>query len=558
MAKPLPRVLSATAIVVLVPAAVIWTLRATGTVSSPALGAALGALLSLGVYQLGAECWQRRADTSDVLFGDLMLWGWVRRCRQQRRIADAGSLLDGTRARELTPASRSQLLRRLATDLEARDPYTLGHSRRVARYSALVAQRLGASAPELARIRTAAALHDIGKLNTPLDVLRKPSALTDAEYELIKRHPGDGAALVAILEDPAVTEIVLRHHERLDGSGYPDGCRAEQVPLGARIIAVVDTFDAITSARPYRAAKPHRMALEILREEAGSKLDAEVVDAFVASYHARRPLGIWIIVTELVDQLPGWIGGGLVSSGARLAAVAAGTIAAGAGTFLLPAVGISATTPTGSSATHHRSGVIAERAPAAGARTTNASRQHAGQTRRAATARTGSDRGGRGSHSRSRSSSRAQPATGGNRAPAPGGSGGPIASPAGAPGDAGGGTGGSGTGGGGKNGSGGRGSAGGAHGGSGSGGRRGISAGATVGGGAGPSAGVSVGVGGSGASVGAGASGGSGSAPVSAGVSAGSSGVGVTATVGGTGVGVTVGSGGTTVGLGGLGVSLGG
>ncbi len=368
MIRLLPKVATATGLVTLTPLVAVWGLRGFGVVSSPLLAAALGAALSLAVYHLAANRWQRRADAADVLFGDLMLWGWVRRWLQQRRIADAAALLGSGRVlsgrswtrrgwirrapapldpMQLSLAARAQLLERLATDLEARDAYTLGHSRRVARYAGLIAKRMGEPKEEVTRIRTAAAMHDVGKVRTPVEILRKPGALTDAEFESIKRHPGDGAEMVAILEDEALTEIVLRHHERLDGSGYPDRLGATGVPLGARIIAVADTFDAITSARPYRAAKPHKQALDILRAEAGTKLDAEVVDAFLSAYLGRRLFGAWIALTDLGERMLAWLATDAVGSGTRLAAIAAGTVAVGGGALALHATTGAARRPSG-------------------------------------------------------------------------------------------------------------------------------------------------------------------------------------------------------------------
>ncbi|MDQ6606585.1 MAG: HD-GYP domain-containing protein [Actinomycetota bacterium] len=359
MFRLLPKVLAATALVAFSPLLAVWGLGRLGVVHSPALAAVLGAALSLAAYHLAATVWQRRRDAADVLFGDLMLWGWVRRCVQQRRITDAAALLGAgrgtigcatsgpgtaggaTAGRDhlmlLSPARRVQMLERLASDLEARDPYTLGHSRRVARFSALIGKRMGVPNAELSRIRTAAAVHDIGKLLTPLDVLHKPGGLTDAEFELIKRHPSDGARMVEILEDGALTEIVLRHHERLDGSGYPGGLQGEEVSRGARIIAVADTFDAITSSRSYRAARPHKQALDILRAEAGTRLDEDAVGAFLSAYLGRRPFGAWVAFTDIAERLLAWLAGDVVGTGSRLAAIAAGTVAVGGGALVLPA-----------------------------------------------------------------------------------------------------------------------------------------------------------------------------------------------------------------------------
>jgi putative nucleotidyltransferase with HDIG domain len=257
-----PKVIAATTLVAVAPAGVVWGLRAAGIVGAFLPCAALGALLSLVTCSAAARLWERSDRAGDVLFGDLMIWGWIRRCHQERRLADAASLLGARRAPGATdPLSlsierRTRLLEQLAADLEAGDPYTHGHSRRVARYATLIAKRMGVSGDELARIRLAAALHDVGKLETPTAVLHKPGRLTNSEFAIVREHPVTGAEMVSILEDPELSEIVLHHHERLDGTGYPDRLPGDQIPLGARIISVADTFDAITSARPYRAARP--------------------------------------------------------------------------------------------------------------------------------------------------------------------------------------------------------------------------------------------------------------------------------------------------------------
>ncbi len=161
----------------------------------------------------------------------------------------------------------------------------------------MIARGLGLPSDQVARIRAAAAVHDVGKLLTPKAILNKPGRLTDAEFDVIKRHPVDGAEMVAALGDHELTQIVRHHHERLDGAGYPNRLAGEQIPLGARIIAVADTFDAITSARAYRAAARHQKAIDILRAEAGSQLDPEAVRAFIAYYDGTRPTAVWALVT---------------------------------------------------------------------------------------------------------------------------------------------------------------------------------------------------------------------------------------------------------------------
>ncbi len=380
-----PKVIAATTVVAVVPAVAVWGLRAAGIVGAFLPCAALGALLSLLACSVTARLWERSARAGDVLFGDLMIWGWIRRGYQQRRIADAASLLGVHRVDgaadplSLSIERRTQVLERLASDLEARDPYTHGHSRRVARYATMIAKRIGAGGEELARIRIAAALHDVGKLETPTAVLHKPGRLTESEFAIVKEHPVTGAQMVSILEDPELESIVRHHHERLDGTGYPDRLAGDRIPLGARIISVADTFDAITSARPYRAARPHREALKILRAEAGTQLDGDAVNAFCSVYSGRRPLSAWVAFTDLGERLLAWFVPETLGSTARVAALAASAAAVGGGVAALPAAGRSAArdshtaalarTP-GSGATRGAESVVAahatvSRAPAA-------------------------------------------------------------------------------------------------------------------------------------------------------------------------------------------------
>lgn len=175
-----------------------------------------------------------------------------------------------------------QSLLGLANALEAKDPYTRGHSERVGAVSRSLAQALGLSAPEAETIGQAGLLHDIGKIGVPEAVLRKRGALEPDEWELMRRHPLIGAQIVAPFEFFAAGALTIRHHhERCDGDGYPDGLVGEAIPLGARIVAVVDVFDALTSDRPYRAALPRDEALEHLRGQAGRTLDARIVTAFL-------------------------------------------------------------------------------------------------------------------------------------------------------------------------------------------------------------------------------------------------------------------------------------
>src|SRR6201996_8707860 len=173
-------------------------------------------------------------------------------------------------------------LRGLVTALETRVPGAAGHCRRVAAGSLIIGRRLGLASFELERLEWAARVHDVGKIIVSPEILEKPGALTNCEYAEIQRHSVFGARLVASLGDPELTAIVRHHHERLDGSGYPDRLRGGEIPLGARIVAVADTFDALPSCRPYREALPPGEAIRVIEAEAGSGFDPRVVRAFLA------------------------------------------------------------------------------------------------------------------------------------------------------------------------------------------------------------------------------------------------------------------------------------
>ncbi len=177
----------------------------------------------------------------------------------------------------------------LVEAVEAKDPYTRGHTQRVAELSVLIGQDIGYSAEELKVLNQAAMLHDIGKIGIPDSVLNKPGKLTDAEFDLIKEHPARGHRIIQHARSlQREMSGVRHHHERIDGSGYPDGLKGDEIPLDARIIAVADVFDALTSHRPYRAAWSVERALNIIDQEAGSKLDP----ACAASLH--RVIPVWL------------------------------------------------------------------------------------------------------------------------------------------------------------------------------------------------------------------------------------------------------------------------
>ena len=176
----------------------------------------------------------------------------------------------------------------LARTIEARDPYTEGHCERLARYAVIVGRRLGLPPEDLAALYRGGYLHDIGKIATPDSILSKPGPLTDDERELMKLHTTVGDHLCGTLRALArVRPIVRHHHERLDGSGYPDGLRGDAIPLLAQIIGVVDVFDALTTARPYKPAMSADAALEELRRDVSRGWrDARLVDTLATAVAA--------------------------------------------------------------------------------------------------------------------------------------------------------------------------------------------------------------------------------------------------------------------------------
>jgi HD-GYP domain-containing protein (c-di-GMP phosphodiesterase class II) len=171
-------------------------------------------------------------------------------------------------------------IRMLAAAIDEKDPYTRGHSGRVAKYSIIIGEQMGLNAEDLDKLRISALLHDVGKIGIDDRVLKKPGALTDEEFHIMKQHPVKGANIMRPV--PQLKEMlpgIELHHECVDGRGYPYGLKKEQIPMMARIIAVADTFDAITTNRPYQSAMDLDFALKRVRELAGTRFDPDIVSA---------------------------------------------------------------------------------------------------------------------------------------------------------------------------------------------------------------------------------------------------------------------------------------
>src|SRR5918996_164071 len=257
------------------------------------VGALVGVCVSILVTITGWKLWSRRPQSAALGFSDLMLWQWDRRRRAERTLEEGARLLgldrSGHPAGEIRIAPDEQLrvLKDLTAALETKDPYTLGHSRRVERHCYLTAAVLGLPANDMENVRKAAALHDVGKIAVPDRILRKEGRLSPEEEQLIQEHAVVGALMVSSIGNADVISAVRHHHEHWNGTGYPDGLVASEIPLLARVIAVADAYDAITSTRPYRAGSSREEAIKELRANADIQFDRDVVEAFVAALPAR-------------------------------------------------------------------------------------------------------------------------------------------------------------------------------------------------------------------------------------------------------------------------------
>ncbi len=189
------------------------------------------------------------------------------------------------RTSDLVDQQRSLFLstvKSLASAIDAKDEYTRHHSTRVTDFSLKIAAKMGFSEKELSELELAAVLHDVGKIAVPESILNKPGKLTNEEFKLIQEHPVRGEAILSpVIELKAIGRIVRAHHERYDGTGYPDKLKGREIPLGARIMSIADTYDSITSERPYRKAASHRYAIKEIIGCTGTQFDPEVIENFL-------------------------------------------------------------------------------------------------------------------------------------------------------------------------------------------------------------------------------------------------------------------------------------
>jgi len=189
------------------------------------------------------------------------------------------------RTSDLVEQQRSLFLstvKSLASAIDAKDEYTRHHSTRVTDFTLKIAAKMGFSEKELGELELAAVLHDVGKIGVPESILNKPGKLTDGEFKIVMEHPVRGEAILSpVIELKEIGRIVRAHHERYDGRGYPDKLKGREIPLGARIMSIADTYDSITSERPYRKAASHRYAIKEIISCSGAQFDPEVVENFL-------------------------------------------------------------------------------------------------------------------------------------------------------------------------------------------------------------------------------------------------------------------------------------
>jgi len=194
----------------------------------------------------------------------------------------AAIAIENSRLYESLENSYLETIKALVSAVEAKDPYTKGHSQRVRRYAIQIARHLNLSLNDLKELNYAGYLHDIGKIGISDFLLSKPSSLTTHEYELMKEHPNIGYNMIRDISHLTRASYIIRsEHEKFDGTGYPNGLRKHDIPVGARIIAVADAYDAMTTYRPYRKALSRKEAIKRLKENAGSQFDPRIVKAFL-------------------------------------------------------------------------------------------------------------------------------------------------------------------------------------------------------------------------------------------------------------------------------------
>ena len=259
--------------------------------AEPMLLAAIGLsiLLTAGAVVTGSAIWARQPESAGVSFGDLMLWSWIRQYQAERTLHRASGVLGFDRTGNFLghstapDAEQVRAMRAIAKALDAKSTYTLGHSARVAKHARKVARELEFPEERTHALALAAELHDVGNITLPEEILRKAGKLTVQERSEMEGHVLLGARMVEKAGSSDVVDGIKSHHERFDGQGYPEHLSGEQIPAFARIIAIAEAYDAMTSTRPYRQSFSKQHAIEALRAGSGTQFDGALVDAFVAT-----------------------------------------------------------------------------------------------------------------------------------------------------------------------------------------------------------------------------------------------------------------------------------
>lgn len=312
----------------------VFVVTDTYPAAIPALALVGG--LTIAAVLIGARLWELHHSSWLFSFGDLMLWNWVRRHRAEKRLVRNTRLLGFDRTGRFQGdvivtdyKDRLELLAEIADALDGKSTFTVNHADRVEHLAHDIGEVLGLGEDRLKKLDTAAFLHDIGNIRIAEDVLRKPEELSAAEREDVESHALLGAMMAYEVVTRDVADGILHHHERWDGDGYPNGKSGEQIPLFARIIAVAEAYDAMTSTRPHRQSLSPAAALEVLVGAAGSQFDPRVVEALVMV--VPKPIALFEkapVLAALRPQLRQW---GLlfrrVGKVALTSAVTTGTIA---------------------------------------------------------------------------------------------------------------------------------------------------------------------------------------------------------------------------------------
>ncbi|MGB2799081.1 MAG: PAS domain S-box protein, partial [Dehalococcoidia bacterium] len=230
-------------------------------------------------FSAGIAQFPENAETADglVFLADTALY------RSKRGGGNKSTLVSelGELTSDVMDSATMDQVYALAATVDARDPHTYGHSKRVATISEMIGKEIGLSIRELADLRAAALLHDIGKVGVPDSILTKPEKPEENEWKILRKHPVEGANIVGYVKElERLVPLIRHHHEWYDGSGYPDGLKGEDIPLGARIISVADAYDTMTTSRPYRDMVSQDEACEELRRCCGTQFDHQLVDTF--------------------------------------------------------------------------------------------------------------------------------------------------------------------------------------------------------------------------------------------------------------------------------------